>query len=78
MIFTPLATEVTYQSITLFKRAEINPTMLKLSSVAVQRESPAMIGIRARFTNRVDLSPEIQYKRKPNNKEGLRMTVNKN
>ena len=41
--------------------------MLKLSSVAVQRESPAMIGIRERFTNRVDLSPEKQYETKPNN-----------
>ena len=48
---------VTYQSITLFNMAEINPTMLKLSSVAVQSERPAMMGIRERFTNKVDLSP---------------------
>jgi len=42
----------------LFNIAETNPTMLKLSSVAVQSERPAMIGIRDRFTNKVDLSPE--------------------
>jgi len=47
----------THQSITLFKRAEINPTMLKLSSVAVQSESPAIMGMSERFTNKVDLSP---------------------
>ena len=52
--------EITYQSITLFKRAEINPTMLKLSSVAVQSDSPAIMGRRDRFTNKVDLSPVTQ------------------
>jgi len=35
--------------------------MLKLSSVAVQSERPAMIGIRDRFTNKVDLSPNISH-----------------
>ena len=42
---------------TLFRRADINPTMLKLSSEAVQSDRPAMIGRRDRFTNTLDLSP---------------------
>ena len=46
---------------TLFKRAETNPTMLKLSSVAVQSERPAIIGRRERFTNTLELSPVIQH-----------------
>ena len=33
--------------------------MLKLSSVAVQSESPAIIGRRERFTNTLELSPVI-------------------
>lgn len=52
--------KATHQSITLFKRAETNPTMLKLSSVAVQSERPAITGIRERFTNTLELSPVIQ------------------
>lgn len=52
--------KATHQSITLFKRAETNPTMLKLSSVAVQSERPAIIGIREMFTNTLELSPVIQ------------------
>lgn len=55
---------------TLFKRAEINPTMLKLNSVAEQSESPAMIGRRERFTNKVDLSPVKQHKTTADNKQG--------
>ena len=42
---------------TLFRRADINPTILKLSSEAVQSDRPAMIGRRDRFTNTLDLSP---------------------
>ena len=53
----------THQSITLFRRAEINPTILKLSSVAVQSDSPAMIGRRERLTNTLDLSPEKKKKK---------------
>lgn len=53
--------EATHQSITLFKRAETNPTMLKLSSVAVQSERPAIMGMRERFTSRLELSPVTQH-----------------
>ena len=42
---------------TLFNIAEANPTMLKLSSAAVQSERPAMMGRRERLTNKDDLSP---------------------
>jgi len=44
---------------TLFNIAEANPTMLKLSSAAVQSERPAMMGRRERLTNKDDLSPNI-------------------
>ena len=55
--------KATHQSITLFKRAETNPTMLKLSSVAVHSERPAIMGTRERFTNRLELSPETQHEK---------------
>ena len=53
---------------TLFRRADINPTMLKLSSEAVQSDRPAMIGRRDRFTNTLDLSP-IKKNNKNNEKD---------
>ena len=56
-----MMSQVTHQSIRLFKRAETNPTMLKLSSVAVHSERPAIMGIRERFTNRLELSPVTQH-----------------